>query len=225
MSRRQALLIGILAGVVVLVFGFLAAVLFIEPVNRLFFTTPTPTITLTPTVSPTSTLPNFLPTPSSEPPTPAEPTPTNTRLPTPTPRPTNTPRPTVVFVLTLPARPTDTPTPPPTLPPAVISSPRPGDPTRPPQIQYDIDFRSDGSRLDEGQCANLRWQVIGATNVRLDGDPVPLSGSRRVCPNDDTTYQLTAQLPDGNQASREVEITVRPADDDDDLLSLDDDDG
>ncbi len=61
----------------------------------------------------------------------------------------------------------------------------------------------------QGECTDLEWDVIGATEVMLDGRGVAPSGDREVCPDEDTSYQLTVQLPGNAQLEqRIVEISV-----------------
>lgn len=220
MSRSQALIVSILFGFVILVFlGALA--LFFIPLE-MFAPVPTPTITsLPPRPTPTPTFPNFLPTANFETPV-LEPTPANTRLPTATPSPERTATSTVVLELNYP-EPKHTPTPLPTIPPP----PAPASPTTSPEAtqpasrQYNIKFEADDTRIDEGDCTFLRWRVDGALAIELDGKRVSRIDREEVCPTKRTTYELTLQLPDGNQARRQVTIEVEEVNDDE---AQDDDD-
>ncbi len=216
MTRSQALTIGIMFGFVVLIFGGLAVFLFSGSFEGFAAPTPSPTATPLPPPEPTPTFPNFLPTPSREPPVQLQPTATNTRLPTATPQPAKTPTPTIVFQLTLPLRrPTATPIlPPADLVPATVTGVPSVEPTATVQLQYNISFEAQRSRIDEGKCTRLSWRVEGAMAVRLDGEPVASASRDEVCPKKDTTYRLTVYLPDGNQVTRELTITVRKNDND-----------
>lgn len=206
MTRSQAFTIGILIGFVVLVFLGMMALIFL-PYERLFPPRPAPTLPA-PTVILTPTFPQSLPTASLTTPTPAEPTATNTRVPTPTPRPPRTPTPTVLPKLpTFPPKPTATteiitvvPIPTATPSPTIIPSPIPR--------QYNISFSAKETTITKGDCTNLKWHVEGASTVTLDGESVAASGKKKVCPKKDTRYQLTIRLPDGNQLSRTVKISV-----------------
>lgn len=216
MTRGQALTIGILFGLVLLVFAGLAVVALLAPVD--LFATPAvaPTATsLLPTSTPT--FPSFLPTPSLETAQPPAPTPTNTRLPTLTPRPPASPTPTVLVQFTLPTRrPTPTPELPPTIAlPAPAGSTPEVEATATIQVQYSITFNAEKDRIDRGDCTYLSWRVEGGSAVRLDNDPVRSADRDEVCPSRDTTYQLYVLLPDGNSATREVTITVRDSNDND----------
>ncbi len=205
MTRKQALIIGVLMGFVILACAGMLVVLQL-PYDRLV----PPTATATPpppTITPTPTRQSFLPTASLETPTPAEPTATNTRVPTSTPRPPRTPSPTVVINLPTP-RPTPTtiPTPTPVALPTNTATSIP--PTSIP-LQYNIYFEADETTITRGDCTDLEWRVVGAVSVRLDGQSVSPSGQKEVCPSRDTSYQLTIELPGSAQLqNRTVKITV-----------------
>jgi hypothetical protein len=70
-----------------------------------------------------------------------------------------------------------------------------------------IDFRADNQTLQPGQCTTLHWNVQGAFNVRLDGQPVDPTGERQVCPKATTTYRLEVDAGD-HVEMREVTIQV-----------------
>ncbi|HMN27315.1 MAG TPA: META domain-containing protein, partial [Caldilineaceae bacterium] len=78
-------------------------------------------------------------------------------------------------------------------------------------LQSLVTFTTTASVIDQGQCATLRWE---AENVRavsiypLVGTSANGPGSLEVCPEDSTTYELRAVLPDGSTAVRQVTITV-----------------
>jgi hypothetical protein len=206
MTRSQAFTIGILIGFVVLVLMGMIALIFL-PYERIFPSRPTPTLP-PPTVILTPTFPKSLPTASLITPTPAEPTATNTRIPTPTPRPPRTPTPTVLPKLpTFSPKPTATaeivtavPIPTSTPSPTILPSPIPR--------RYSISFSAEEITIVKGECTDLKWQVEGAATVTLDRESVAASGKKKVCPKKDTHYQLTIRLPDGNQLSRTVKISV-----------------
>ncbi len=70
-----------------------------------------------------------------------------------------------------------------------------------------INFGADSTTLQPGQCANLQWNVRGGFGVRLDGQPVDLTGQKQVCPNTTTTYRLEVDTG-GRVEAREVTIQV-----------------
>jgi hypothetical protein len=111
--------------------------------------------------------------------------------------------------LTLPVPDTATPTPTVAIPPTATDIPLVDTSTTPVQVQFSISFSADKSRIDEGECTDIRWRVEGAVAVRFEGDRAAPVDREKVCPKKDTTYRLTVELPDGNRASREVEVTVR----------------
>lgn len=147
-----------------------------------------------------------MPTAGPTPPT-AEPSPTSTRVPTVTPRPTKEPSPTVVFLIPT-RRPTATPIVPTATPVPATDTPIPPTPTFPPR-RYKISFEADETTLIEGECTDLRWEVVGAVAVTLDDKSVEPEGKKEVCPDKDTEYKLTVQFPDQVRLENQtVEITV-----------------
>ena len=80
------------------------------------------------------------------------------------------------------------PAPPP--PPPPVEKPAPP----PPKAAAITQFTAEPSSIERGQSAMLRWSVTDATNVSIDQGigTVQANGSRRVFPNDSTTYTLTA---------------------------------
>lgn len=206
MTRSQALTLGILAGFVVLVFMAMVVLLFINPITQFVPPTATP-VPPSPTPTVTPTLPNFMPTPGPTP-TPPEPTPTNTRVPTSTPQPPKEPTATIVF--RFPTRPPSaTPTVPTLTPAPATPTPISPTPTYPPR-RYKISFTADETTITNGDCTNLKWEVIGAVTVTLDGRNVEPEGKKEVCPDKDTEYKLTVQFPDQSRLeNRTVAITVK----------------
>jgi hypothetical protein len=195
----QALVIGSLTGLVLLV--FVGGVLLLAAPYEILFPPNTPTPTSSPTVTPTPTFPNFMPTPNLEPPTPVELTPINTRIPTATPSPAYTPTPTTPFRLpTLAFKPTDTPTSPP--PPATL----PSSPTATliSSRQYSVFFEAVETELVKGDCTDLEWRIQGQVQVWLNNQPVNLSGTREVGPERDTDYVLTTQVAGSPELRRQI---------------------
>ncbi|GIK40523.1 MAG: hypothetical protein BroJett011_43560 [Chloroflexota bacterium] len=205
MTRSQALTLGILAGFVVLVFAAIIVLLFINPLTQLAPPTATP-IPPTPVPTATPTLPNFMPTPGPTP-TPPEPTATNTRVPTSTPSPPKEPTATVVFSFPT-YTPTFTPIPPPATPVPPTDTPIPATPTYPPR-RYKVSFEAGETTITKGECTDLKWDVVGAVAVTLDGRNVEPEGEKEVCPDKDTEYKLTVQFPDQARLENEtIEINV-----------------
>lgn len=210
MTRTQAIIIAVLAGFTGLAFAGMVALVAL-PGDFFLVETPTPTptpivvATRVPTVA-------VLPTANTITPTPADPTPTNTRLPTSTPRPTATATERAEFSLPTPF-PTRTPTPIPPPPPEATQPPSDTvvTPVGPlPAQQYRIYFSSDDSIIVLGECTDLEWDVSGVTSVQLNGRTEPPRGNREVCPERDSSYELSVQIPNTLQIERRiVEIQVQ----------------
>jgi hypothetical protein len=79
-----------------------------------------------------------------------------------------------------------------------------------PEVQ--ISFTSDRTDLGFGECAVLMWTVQGGEAVFLQGEPVPFSGDREVCPEQTTSYTLAVYVgvgpPSPPVAERELVIVV-----------------
>ncbi len=102
------------------------------------------------------------------------------------------------------------PPPPPPPPPQPVETTKPPAP-RPPTISQ---FTAEPTSIQRGQSSTLRWEVSGdLTSVSIDQaiGTVQNTGSRRVFPNESTTYTLTASGPGGNvTASTTVAVTTPP---------------
>jgi uncharacterized Zn-binding protein involved in type VI secretion len=62
-----------------------------------------------------------------------------------------------------------------------------------------------------GECTTLHWSVQNAQEVRLDGERVPVEGSRKVCPQEASkTYRLTILSLDGETKEQAIALTVPP---------------
>ncbi len=189
MTRAAAVTFTVILGFVLV--GLLGVVfLLMFPYGQ--FVAPLSTATFTPTAIPTATptIQTFLPTASADTPTPADPTATSTRVPTVTPAPTKTPTQPVAFPTRVPPRPTAT--------PVSAAPPEPGTPaptpTLLPQRSVEVDFKADPSTITRGKCTDLVWQVNGPVIVQLEGETVPQSGIREVCPSTTRDYTLTVQV-------------------------------
>jgi len=98
------------------------------------------------------------------------------------------------------------PAPPPPPPPKVEAPPPPAKPMI-------SSFAAEPSTIERGQCSTLRWTTENATDVSIDQGigAVSASGTRQVCPNDTTTYAMTANGPGGTAtSSATVTVTAPP---------------
>jgi len=69
----------------------------------------------------------------------------------------------------------------------------------------------DAAEVDRGACTMLRWSVSNAVLVALDGQDVPDSGTREVCPAESATYTLVVTPFSGYDEQRWVSVKVRGA--------------
>jgi hypothetical protein len=74
-----------------------------------------------------------------------------------------------------------------------------------------INFYAEQERIQVGDCTYLGWEVTGATEVLLDGDPVGLIGSTPVCPTQTTEYALQAEGPGGGWVTKRATVEVTAA--------------
>ena len=81
-------------------------------------------------------------------------------------------------------------------------------PTPEPALGTLITFSADPAVLTAGECSTLRWEVIGAEAVYLDGVAVAATGSRVLCLCASETHTLAAQYPNGAQEGRQLMLTV-----------------
>jgi heat shock protein HslJ len=102
--------------------------------------------------------------------------------------------------------------PPPPPPPTPTATPLP---QATPQAQ--IAFWADRTTITQGECTSLRWQVHNVQTVfvypvgqNFRDFPVTGEGSRQVCPQVTTTYEMRVQRTDGGVETRQVTITVLP---------------
>ncbi len=100
------------------------------------------------------------------------------------------------------------PAPPPPPPPPKVEAPKP--PPAPTVTKFD----AEPSSIIRGQSSVLSWEVSGAvTSVSIDQGigTVQDTGSRRVSPDDSTTYTLTTTGPGGTStASTTVNVSAPP---------------
>jgi len=74
-----------------------------------------------------------------------------------------------------------------------------------------VNFYAEQERIQSGDCTYLGWEVMGATRVLLDGDPVDEIGARKVCPTQTTKYALQAEEPGGGWVTEPVVVEVTAA--------------
>ena len=164
---------------------------------------PTPTFTHTPTETPTPTsIPTSTETPTPTPTSPPTPTKTPTPTPTSTPTPTKTPTPG-------PPGATDTSEPKATFTPTTTRTPSPTNthtPTPAPSIYVDVCQ----SRIDEGDCTCLTWDIQNVREVYLDNYAVNKKGDQEICPTTDTTYTWRIVTLDGSELVERKTVTVIP---------------
>lgn len=73
-----------------------------------------------------------------------------------------------------------------------------------------IQFWTGANEIVAGGCTRLHWDVVHADRVYLDGELVPESGSREVCPTSNTTYTIRSEGASGTDQKSQT-ITVREA--------------
>jgi peptidoglycan-associated lipoprotein len=75
------------------------------------------------------------------------------------------------------------------------------------------EFAAEPSSVERGQTAQLRWNVTGATDISINNGigTVPASGSRRITPNETTTYTMTANGPNGSTTATATVSVTAPA--------------
>ena len=75
-----------------------------------------------------------------------------------------------------------------------------------------VDLEVDKGIINVGSSTTLRWNVTGATSVRIEPNigSVPLSGTREVAPTTTTSYTLTASNGTATVAKSLVLIVNRP---------------
>ncbi len=102
----------------------------------------------------------------------------------------------------------------PPLPPTAVPTATPV-PQATPQAQ--IRFWADRTMITQGECTTLRWQVYNVRGVWVypvgqdfRNFPVNGEGSRQVCPQTTTTYEMRVRLNDDSIQTRQLVITVLP---------------
>lgn len=102
----------------------------------------------------------------------------------------------------------------PPLPPTAVPTATPV-PQATPQAQ--IRFWADRTTITQGECTTLRWQVENVRGVWVypvgqdfRNFPVNGEGSRQVCPQITTTYEMRVRLNDDSIQTRQLTINVLP---------------
>jgi heat shock protein HslJ/uncharacterized protein YraI len=102
----------------------------------------------------------------------------------------------------------------PPLPPTAVPTATPV-PQATPQAQ--ISFWADRTTITQGECTTLRWQVYNVRGVWVypvgqdfRNFPVNGEGSRQVCPQTTTTYEMRVRLNDDSIQTRQLTINVLP---------------
>ncbi len=84
-------------------------------------------------------------------------------------------------------------------------------PTATPPPGVNVNFSTETSTLDYGNCTTLRWQVENAQNVTLNGQQVGFNGSQEVCPTKvSNTYRLLIASTGNDVTEQTLVIRVRP---------------
>ncbi len=102
----------------------------------------------------------------------------------------------------------------PPLPPTAVPT---ATPLPQPTPQAQIAFWADRTTITQGECTVLRWQVQNVRGVWVypvgqnwRDFPVNGEGSRQVCPQSTTTYEMRVRMADDSIQTRQVTITVLP---------------
>jgi hypothetical protein len=76
-----------------------------------------------------------------------------------------------------------------------------------------ISFHANPERIERGECAQLAWQALAPPDLYfiLNGEPVPPSGNKEVCPLEDTVYELLLVEPEERIYAHQQVSVVQPA--------------
>ena len=84
-------------------------------------------------------------------------------------------------------------------------------PTATPPPGVSVNFSTESSALDYGNCTTLRWQVENAQDVTLNGQQVGFNGRQEVCPTEiSNTYRLLVASKGNDITEQTIVIRVRP---------------
>jgi hypothetical protein len=79
---------------------------------------------------------------------------------------------------------------------------------------YTFSFSVKPGTINEGECATLTWDVQGIREVYLNGAGVAGGQqSKKVCPDETTTYTMEVVKVDGKRESKSVTVKVQAAPD------------
>jgi hypothetical protein len=77
---------------------------------------------------------------------------------------------------------------------------------------YTFTFGVSPETIEAGDCATLKWEVTGVQSVYLDGSGVAGgTQTKKVCPDETTTYTMEVVKVDGTRESKSVTVKVQPA--------------
>lgn len=74
-----------------------------------------------------------------------------------------------------------------------------------------IEFKAVPSEVEPGQVSRLSWKVKHATEVRMNGEKVPSSGSREVRPTVPMSFTMLAVNEDGKSVETTISVGVSAA--------------
>lgn len=77
-----------------------------------------------------------------------------------------------------------------------------------PMVENSLLFLADDLLVDEGGCTQISWETSNAAKTYLDGKGVSESGTREVCPEGSTTYELRVVYADGSEETKLAEVEV-----------------
>lgn len=72
-----------------------------------------------------------------------------------------------------------------------------------------VKFTIDAAKLQPGGCTTLRWNATGVLFVSLEGQDVPDSGVKQICPEKSYTYTLAHVGLDGQDRTSYVGVVVK----------------
>ena len=88
-----------------------------------------------------------------------------------------------------------------------IATPTPAASVTPSPLRY----RADEEQVIIGGCTVIRWDIDNIDSIFFDGAPTTGHDSRKVCPQQTTTYNLRIVYRDGAQVQNTLTVSVRPA--------------
>jgi photosystem II stability/assembly factor-like uncharacterized protein len=80
--------------------------------------------------------------------------------------------------------------------------------TSPEPSQPEIIFVANPAEIQPGECARLIWESLGAHEISLNGENVPLTGEQEVCPDKTSRFELVVDTGE-EKVLRMLEVVVR----------------